>query len=465
MDYPQWLLPTFIRSARAAGATAPDEEITDAAERLITRWNGKDRHHHDLHHLTDVLSRVTALAPETHSPDLVRLAAYYHGCVFSTAEKDAYTRNGGENEVESARVARAELAELGIEEKKVDRIADLITGMKKQPREEDPCVSTTLSTVDIDKLALRDAHLGSLAAGPQKYAKYLEAVREEYAHIPAQSFLEARREIVKRLLARKQIFVSPLGRQWESQARENLSAELDRLEVKLAELQNIQIPAETEPPSEWKHPGLPNDTSDSVPNPETETEASPLTPEEYAQKRAENPLVPADRPSELEVLPSSQDDLLPRTLSQGAVREPEVVRSSLEDMPDEAEPGSPPRKLTPAERKKAERDDIAKRMQERLARRQAGLPEATSAPTPADTSQAESGHSTADHSKPVKTDAPRTKHTERSGSANLAQPPAPSSLTAVTPDWVDEEPATTATPDEDDDNGDGRAGFEREPAY
>lgn len=343
MDYPQWLLPTFIRSARAAGATASDEEVTAAAERLIRRWSAPDRHHHDVHHLGDMLSRITTLAPETHNPELVRLAAFYHGCVFSTADKDTYTRNGGENEIESARVARAELSAIGIDEDIVERVASLIEGIKRQPKELDPAASTTLSTIDIDKLALRDAHLGSLAAGPQRYTKYLDEVAREYSHVPIDAFLTARREIIGRLLARRQIFLSPLGRQWEAAARDNLEGELERIESRLAALHD---PAE--PPAEWENPGRAG------------TDDRPLSPEEYSRARAAD----AVRRPQLQPV---EDEELDSTLS------------SLETIPDMG-PAAPRQHPHADEKKRAEREEIERKMQERLARRQSSQPQPIARP-------------------------------------------------------------------------------------
>ncbi|MBM9432439.1 HD domain-containing protein [Flaviflexus equikiangi] len=387
MDYPQWLLPTFIRSARAAGATASDEELSAAAMRLMGRWGAPNRHHHGLHHLCDMLSRITTLAPETHHPELVSLAAFYHGCVFSTADKDTYTRNGGENEVESARVARSELTAIGIAPATVDRVADLITGMKKQPREIDPTISTTLNAIDIDKLALRDAHLGALAAGPQKYTKYLDQVSKEYSHVPQEAFLRARREIIGKLLARRQIFLTPLGRQWEGPARDNLAGELERIETRLAALHDERSAEEAAP--------LPRG------------EERPLSPEEYAKLRQGNERVVEEIAS-------------PDSLPPAAKKESD--RSSLETIPDDSEPGSPPRTLTTEKKKMAEREEIARKMQERMARRQRGLP----------------GESIATPPSPIASPP---------SAPSQASPPS-----APTPEWHD-----------DDDSA--RAGFEREPDY
>ena len=81
-DVPQWLISAFARSCRAAGATADRAALEATARRLLDRWSTGERHHHTVRHLVDVLARVEELAGETHHPDLVRLAALYHGAVF-----------------------------------------------------------------------------------------------------------------------------------------------------------------------------------------------------------------------------------------------------------------------------------------------------------------------------------------------------------------------------------------------
>jgi len=379
MDYPQWLLLAYVRSARAAGADATDEELTAAATRLIERWSEPGRHHHGIHHLADMLSRITTLAPETHNPDLVSLAAFYHGCVFSTADRDTYTRNGGENENESARVASAELTSIGISADSAARITNLIAGMKKQPRDIDPTATASLNALDMDQLALRDAHLGALAAGPQKYSKYVEEVAKEYSRVPEDQFLQARRAIISRLLARRRIFLSPLGRQWEAPARDNLEGELDRIDARLAALSNT---------------GAEHDASETAES----ADEGPLTPQEYASLRS-MPAAPVQLPAESEAEDSQAD------------------RSSLETLPESSEPGPPPLDPRGEKRKQAEREEITRMLQERIAHREGRrLGEARPEPAPA---------------PPPRTQRP---------------------LSAPTPEWHD-------------DNGTVRAGFEREPDY
>ena len=228
IDAPQWLLPAYIRSVKALGATAPQDDVRAAGERLIEEWSTPDRHFHNLKHVIDMLARVDELADATHNPDVMRVAAWYHGYVFSSTREETYKRNGGEDEVASAAYAARDLQELGLPPATVDRVCALILNLKRH----------NLPANDIDAMALNDADLGTLAVEPQLYKKYRIAVREEYRHVPIQDYLEARLEIVSRLLSRDRLFSSPLGARWEEAARENLAGERRMLAAKLEALRS-----------------------------------------------------------------------------------------------------------------------------------------------------------------------------------------------------------------------------------
>ncbi|RMI08800.1 HD domain-containing protein [Cellulomonas triticagri] len=225
-DAPQWLTSAFVRSAKGAGATAPDDRLRETAADLLERWSGTGRTFHNLRHLTDVLARVDELAEETHEPELVRLAAWYHGAVFDAAQVAAYANRGGEDEIASARLAREQLTDLGVPAAGVERVHQLVSALVRHVA--DPS--------DFDCAVLCDADLAMLAAEPQRYKAYLHDVREEYADIPLPDYIRARHRIVTKLLKRPSLFVSPLGAAWEEPARQNLAAELHKLGKVLAEL-------------------------------------------------------------------------------------------------------------------------------------------------------------------------------------------------------------------------------------
>ena len=225
-DAPQWLLTSWTRSCKGAGATAPTEEILAVGDGLLERWNQPDRHFHNLRHLADVLGRVDELAEETHDADVVRLAAWYHGAIFDAKGGATYANKGGEDETASAALADAELTRLGVPEPAVRRVAHLLNALVRHA----PDAS------DFDCAVLCDADLAMLAAEPQRYKEYLKDVRDEYAHIPKPDYVRARIAILTKLLDRRTLFSSPLGAAWEEAARQNLDAELQRLRKEQAKL-------------------------------------------------------------------------------------------------------------------------------------------------------------------------------------------------------------------------------------
>ncbi|MBI9114543.1 HD domain-containing protein [Sanguibacter suaedae] len=225
-DAPQWLLSSWVRSCRAVGATATEAGLQEVGRALLDRWSGPGRVYHTVRHLADVLSKVDELAEETHEPDVVRLAAWYHGAVFSAASKDAYASHGGEDEVASAALAREELRGLGVSERDTDRVSELVSALVRHKSLPN----------DFDCAVLCDADMGVLATEPQRYKAYLADIRKEYEHIPVRDYLEARKRIVTKLLGRENLYASPLAACWEEAARQNLIAESARVDKELRKL-------------------------------------------------------------------------------------------------------------------------------------------------------------------------------------------------------------------------------------
>jgi predicted metal-dependent HD superfamily phosphohydrolase len=235
-DAPQWFLSAFVRACQGAGATAPEAEIRAVGEDLIERWSEPDRHFHNLRHLAAVLHRVDELAEETHEPDLVRLAAWYHGAVFDADRKIAYATRGGEQTTLSAELARKQLTDLGVSDAAAERVGHLVDTLARH--KPDPG--------DFDSAVLNDADLAMLADEPQRYKEYVKAVRAEYSHIPLGDYLEARIKVLSKLLQRPTLYASPLGTAWEEPARQNVDAELQRLLKEKRKL-DAQAPVGPEP--------------------------------------------------------------------------------------------------------------------------------------------------------------------------------------------------------------------------
>lgn len=284
-DVPQWLLPAYVQAMSHAGASASREQLHDMGTNLIMLWSTPDRAFHNLRHLIDLLTRVDELSEETRNPDLVRLAAWYHGAIFSVSADQAMHRNGGEDEAASAALAYEELVAAGVSEKNANRVAELIMNLRRHD----------LPTSDIDAAALSDADLGCLAIEPQRYREYSRLIYSEYAHLPLLSYLRTRTTIVRKLLARDRLFASPLGQRWELPARENLEAELRRLSSKLSileadndavvDLDRLVTPASA-PSPESVDSSAANAATVADSTAEAEMEAEPYVPPASAKPKA-----------------------------------------------------------------------------------------------------------------------------------------------------------------------------------
>ncbi|MGW2514424.1 HD domain-containing protein [Streptomyces scopuliridis] len=198
------------KGVRAVGAEGPDPYAY--ADRLLARWSEPQRRYHTTDHLLAVLDRVDTLAEYADDPDVVRLAAWFHDAV--------YRPDRSENEERSARLAERALPEAGLSEDRTREVARLVR------------LTTTHAAAPGDRngAVLCDADLAILASGPDAYAAYTAAVREEYGFVPDDAFRTGRAAVLKQLLALPALFRTPYGaREWEARARANLSEELRRL--------------------------------------------------------------------------------------------------------------------------------------------------------------------------------------------------------------------------------------------
>lgn len=368
-DVPQWLVQAFVRSAQAAGSTESKEQLAAACHYLIEAWSSNDRKYHGLHHVVELLTRVETLLPETGDPALIRLAAWFHGVCFSTSEEATYTNNGGENEEASALFAEAKLYELGVEPDKARRVATLIRSLRIKPAAS-PTETSRFQAIDIDEQALRDAHLGALAVEPQKYKRYLELVREEYEHIPREDFLRARHAIITKLLSRRQLFVTPLARQWDQSARENLAAELQRLNEALTD-NTTASPEQKMTPSDIdtasaNREGVPANDKSSTTGKDT-IPSSPTTPNaiDSLLNASENEEAAERAAAVKEAARLAQ--IQSETTSQLSRKD---TMSSLESCADKFDPGvKESATLTPEQKRQRRREQIAEQMRQRIEER------------------------------------------------------------------------------------------------
>ncbi|WP_234789702.1 metal-dependent phosphohydrolase [Mycolicibacterium mucogenicum] len=186
-------------------------DIAQTGRAVIASWAEPSRRYHDLDHLCDVLRSVDQLAAHAADPTAVRLAAWYHDVVYHGRSDD---------ELASAARAERELFDLDVEHSLVTEVARLV----RLTATHDP------GPGDRNGETLCDADLRILASPADRYARYVAAVRAEYAHVPDAQFREGRAALLSSLLAGPALFRTPHGHaEWEAPARANLTAELRTL--------------------------------------------------------------------------------------------------------------------------------------------------------------------------------------------------------------------------------------------
>ncbi len=174
-------------------------------DELLAAYADPSRGYHDTRHLTEVLDRLDELAAAGEDFDRVAvvLAAWFHDGVY----------DGGP----AAEERSAQWAEQALPPDVAAEVARLVR-MTEHHRPDES---------DRNGRALSDADLAILAAGPERYAKYVAAVRREYAHVSDADFATGRGLVLRDLLAKPALFQTRHGHDaWEATARANLLAEL-----------------------------------------------------------------------------------------------------------------------------------------------------------------------------------------------------------------------------------------------
>ena len=224
---PQWLLTSFVDAMQQIGATATETDLEHEGADLMQRWNAPNRQLHNVRRLMHTLTHIDEIASSAHDPDILRVAAWYHGAFLNKALE--IKLGGFQANFAATRCidhAHNRLTNLGVADEVVARIDELIAFLTRHraPRS------------DFDAQVLVDADLAGLACSPQDYKKLRTSLRAELSELDDLQFVKARLALVKKLLSYETIYQSPLGSAWENTARANLEVELTRLDREKAQL-------------------------------------------------------------------------------------------------------------------------------------------------------------------------------------------------------------------------------------
>lgn len=168
------------------------------------------RRYHTREHIEQCLALLDAFPDLTESERRVLTwAIWWHDAVYDPRSSD--------NELQSARMAQADLRDLEASLHERAEVARLIRLTAGHEVEEGDRLGEILVSID----------LAILGAPPEAYDRYVAQVRDEYGFVPDDHWRVGRARVLQRFLDAPVIFPDPgFCARLEARARENLSREL-----------------------------------------------------------------------------------------------------------------------------------------------------------------------------------------------------------------------------------------------
>src|SRR5450631_744828 len=215
------LITWWTMDVRAIASHAPgDEVVKRVGADLLARWSEPTRRYHTTTHLVEMFGALEEMEDFDEIDDrqcsVARLAAWFHDATYDPAARP------GANEADSAALAGDTLRQLRFGVHDIETIDRLI----RLTARHDADAAEPLEA------AFHDADLWILSAPLERFDRYCDQVRQEYAHVADSDYANGRAAVLGPLLHRDRIYrTSHALHGWETPARINLGRELTRLRV------------------------------------------------------------------------------------------------------------------------------------------------------------------------------------------------------------------------------------------
>ena len=204
------LAATWAAAWSSLGRPAP----TGLEAELMTAWSEPQRHYHDQRHLRECLTLWARWCEYSLRAGEVAIALWFHDAI--------YDPQGSNNELNSAAWAARSLVRAGADSDTAQRVHDLVMATQHDAPAALGSSPDAQLLVDID--------LSILSSPTERFERYDQDVRKEYAWVPGFRYQEARAQVLQSFLDRPQLYHSEQAvALLEVQARINLAAALSRL--------------------------------------------------------------------------------------------------------------------------------------------------------------------------------------------------------------------------------------------
>ena len=180
----------------------------------MTAWSEPQRRYHDQRHLRECLALWTRWREHSARAGEVGLALWFHDAI--------YDPQASSNELNSAAWAARSLVRASADSDTAQRVQDLVMATQHDAPAALGSSPDAQLLVDID--------LSILGSPAERFERYDQDVRKEYAWVPGFRYQEARTQVLQSFLDRPRLYhVEHAVALLEAQARINLAAALSRL--------------------------------------------------------------------------------------------------------------------------------------------------------------------------------------------------------------------------------------------
>ena len=204
---------TWAAAWSAVGRPAP----AGLQAELMSAWSEPQRHYHDQRHLRECLALWTRWREHSPRAGEVAIALWFHDAIY-----DPQAPVSGSNELNSAAWAARSLVRAGADSDTAQRVHDLVMATQHD--------APAALGASLDAQLLVDIDLSILGSPAERFERYDQDVRKEYAWVPGFRYQEARAQVLRSFLDRQRLYQGEHAvALLEAQARINLAAALSRL--------------------------------------------------------------------------------------------------------------------------------------------------------------------------------------------------------------------------------------------
>eukprot|EP01127_Copromyxa_protea_P010424 TRINITY_DN2538_c0_g1_i8.p1 TRINITY_DN2538_c0_g1~~TRINITY_DN2538_c0_g1_i8.p1 ORF type:complete len:223 (+),score=41.37 TRINITY_DN2538_c0_g1_i8:53-670(+) len=182
-------------------------------ERVSTHYSESQRHYHTLEHLSELFEYRERFQNKLQKLEVVDLAIWFHDVIYQPTEKD--------NEEKSAALWDEFAKEVGIGGDVATTVHDYIIATKTH--KIDPNES------DQDLKFFLDFDLAILGKPESGYDRYASQIRQEYIHVPDETYTVGRAAVLDHLRQGTLFFTEEFKELFEEKAKANISREIASL--------------------------------------------------------------------------------------------------------------------------------------------------------------------------------------------------------------------------------------------